>query len=203
MVPLMRDPRNRAKRVEGENSRTIFVGSSTDMWAQAVPQAWIEAVLEQCNRYPGNTYVFQTKNPVRFKDFFFRFPPSTMLGTTIETDFYPGAEIISKAPSHIRRASALAEIPTTYPPFTGPYNGKITKFVSIEPILDFNPIRLAYLNMIIQPAFVSIGADSKGHGLQEPLADKLLELIRRLSMFTEVRVKPNLRRLLPGLQFIT
>lgn len=47
--------------------RTIFVGSSTDMWAKAVPDEWIDAVLHHCCRYPDNVYVFQSKNPDRFK----------------------------------------------------------------------------------------------------------------------------------------
>jgi len=195
--------------------KTIFVGSSTDMWAQGVPDEWIDAVLDHCNRYPDNTYVFQSKNPERFRHFFFQLPPRTMLGTTIETNSYPGSEVISRSPDPSARARAVADL------FTLPHEGKkVTMFVSIEPIMDFDlgenlSPGLSYLIRLIQPAFVSIGADSKrpregssrslagGRMLSEPNADQIQELIGRLSVFTEVRVKSNLQRLLPGLFFIT
>ncbi|MBE9572966.1 MAG: hypothetical protein IMF11_20265 [Proteobacteria bacterium] len=44
--------------------------------------------------------------------------------------------------------------------------------------------------------FVSIGADSRGHKLPEPPADKILTLIEELKRFTEVKIKPNLNRLI-------
>ncbi len=178
--------------------KTIFVGSSTDMWALEVPDEWISTVLHHCNQYPRNTYVFQSKNPGRFADFFYQFPPRTMCGTTIETNIYPGAEVISRAPAPARRANALASLRGITDA-----GRLVTLFVSIEPILDFGifsyyPPDLPYLIRLIQPAFVSIGADSKGHNLPEPTAEKVRELIRRLSMFTEVRAKTNLDRLLKG-----
>ena len=37
--------------------RTIFVGSSTDMWAKAVPHDWILKVLMKCNAHK-NKYIF-------------------------------------------------------------------------------------------------------------------------------------------------
>jgi len=50
------------------NSKFIFVGSSTDMWAADVPNKWIRKVLEYTKKY-NNTYLFQTKNPIRFLKF--------------------------------------------------------------------------------------------------------------------------------------
>ena len=49
---------------------------------------------------------------------------------------------------------------------------------------------------LIGPSWVNIGADSKGHGLPEPSRDKVVALIERLSQVTEVKQKPNLKRLL-------
>ena len=48
----------------------------------------------------------------------------------------------------------------------------------------------------INPRFVSIGADSKRHGLPEPDPEKIRKLISTLRKFTEVREKDNLKRLL-------
>ena len=39
----------------------IFIGSSTDMWAEEIPEEWIKKVLEYTKKFPTNTYLFQTK----------------------------------------------------------------------------------------------------------------------------------------------
>ena len=64
----------------------IFIGSSCDMFAEDVDNMWIENTLNHCHKFPKNTYLFQTKNPNRFKIFRKRFPPNTILGITIETN---------------------------------------------------------------------------------------------------------------------
>jgi len=160
-------------------NKTIFVGSSTDIFADDVPDVWIKLVLGKCVLCDKNKYLFQTKNPDRFKDFIF--PENTILGVTIETnrDYE-----CSKAPPTIHR----------YYSFKGVICDK--KMVSIEPLLDFDLV--PFLNMIkgIKPIFVSIGADSKGNNLPEPSKEKTLALIRELKEFTEVRVKDNLKRII-------
>ena len=162
----------------------IFVGSSTDMWADKVPRKWIIEVLECCNSYPYNTYLFQTKNPKRFKEFidYINFPQNVVLGTTLETSF--SVFNLSKAPQPLDRAWALADIKTK------------DKMVSIEPIMSFNFSELLVMIQDIKPKFVSIGADSQGHGLPEPDPEKLGFLIDELKKFTEVRIKSNMKRLL-------
>ena len=47
----------------------------------------------------------------------------------------------------------------------------------------------------IKPEFVSIGADSKGHNLQEPCKENIKVLIDELNKFTTVIIKDNLKRL--------
>ena len=163
----------------------IFVGSSTDMWADEIPDEWIIKVLNYLDIYPDNTYLFQSKNPKRFFDIYFthKFPKNTILGTTIETDKNYN---VSKAPSTfdrylwIKRCSEYL----TY---------KV--MVSIEPIMDFD-FRLINWIREIQPSFVSIGADSKGNSLPEPPAWKVERLIEELKKFTEVKIKKNLNRIL-------
>lgn len=162
---------------------TIFVGSSTDMWADNVPYLWIKRVLEHCRKYPDNTYLFQTKNPKIYhahNNPFEKFPDNTILGVTIETN--RSTEAISKAPIPIDRAKNMALL-------------IFEKFVSIEPILDFDLDIFVELIKMIRPNFVSIGADSKGHKLSEPGPDKVLSLIESLKKFTEIRVKSNLQRI--------
>ena len=158
----------------------IFICSTTDMWISE--PAWIKRVLYHCRDYPDNTYLFQTKAPEEMKGWIF--PPNTILGTTLETD----GKITgySMAPEPAERALALAYLKRV---------GYRT-MVSIEPIMDFYlPTLVMYISMI-KPEFVSIGADSKGHHLPEPTPIQVQFLIKELRKFTEVRIKPNLQRLM-------
>jgi DNA repair photolyase len=165
--------------------RTIFVGHLCDMWAEQVEREHILKVLEYCRRWPGNTYVFQTKNPERFLDFADVLPQQRIVGTTIETNRAELLGRISKAPPPSKRAAALCLATRAQ-----------EKFVTVEPILDFDVVPLAELIALASPDFVNIGADSKGHGLPEPKFDKVLSLIGALSARgIPIRKKMNLERL--------
>lgn len=165
------------------SGRTIFVGSSTDMWAAAVPSDWILQVLEKC-RAANNKYIFQSKNPRRFIQFTQEFPAQSILGTTLESNREYGQSINAPLPG--RRASVFVDRRLQ----------GFRKMVSIEPIVAFElEIFLGWLKAI-KPAFVSIGADSKGHNLIEPTSQELKELISELSPITEIKLKENLNRLL-------
>jgi DNA repair photolyase len=162
------------------NGHTIFLGSTGDMFGGWVRSENIEQVLDHCRTF-DNTYVFQSKNPARFLEFVGRFPKRSILGTTIETNRY--TERISEAPDILQRVQAMKRMGGT-------------KFVSIEPILQFDLERLVKMIFEIQPLFVTIGADSKRHNLLEPDGKDIKELIKRLNKFTKVKIKPNLWRLL-------
>ena len=68
--------------------------------------------------------------------------------------------------------------------------------VTIEPIMDFDLEVFYDWIRDARPAWVNIGADSKGHKLPEPSKEKIEALITELKKFTEVRIKPNLSRLI-------
>jgi hypothetical protein len=53
-----------------------------------------------------------------------------------------------------------------------------------------------------KPTQVSIGADSKKHKLPEPSKEKILELIEKLSEFTEVDIKDNLYRIIDNKKIV-
>lgn len=162
--------------------RNIFVGSSTDMFAEGVNQDWILAVLNHCQRYPYNRYLFQSKNPDGMNKVLGYFPKRTILGTTIETNReYCGG--YSSAPFKIYRVQALEGI-------------LLRKMVSIEPIMDFDIDELIEMIQRIKPKFISIGADSQGNNLPEPEPKKVKELIMRCELFTEVKIKSNLKRII-------
>jgi len=163
----------------GENN-FIFVGSSTDMFADNVPSEWIKRVLDHCKHYM-NTYLFQTKNPKRFKEFTDHFTLYCIFGITLETN---RENDLSNAPPRSSRVGWMEE------------KWLDRKMVTIEPIMDFDVEILSDWIERINPEFVNIGADSKGHKLPEPSPEKIKQLIKRLEQFTKVNLKDNLKRLM-------
>ena len=169
----------------GENN-FIFIGSSCDMWAEEVRGEWIFDTLSRCRLYFRNKYLFQSKNPQRILDFFIPLPKNSVIATTIETNrSYPE---MGKAPLIGDRIRALREIKEQ----------GFQTMITIEPIMNFDIMPLIACIFYAGPDWVNIGADSQGHNLPEPTPKMTKELIERLSGFTEVRQKPNLKRLLKG-----
>jgi len=160
--------------------KTIFMGSCFDLFADGISRYWIQAILLYCRAYPTNTYLFQSKNPLKMSRYKDHFPPKTIFGTTIESnrDTYN----ISKAPQCKDRVAYIALLPSP--------------MISLEPLLDFDLKEFVEDLKYIEPSFISIGADSKNHHLPEPPAGKIKELIQELEKFTAVKIKPNLKRLM-------
>jgi protein gp37 len=167
--------------------RTIFVEHLNDLFAAAVPAQFLVRILDHCRAWPRNTYVFQTKNPDRYLEFIDRLPAGSILGTTIETNRRLPTQVLGDAPQPFDRLEPMTRLPPQF-----------RRFVTAEPIIDFDTDELAsWLGWFSPPDFVNIGADSKGHGLPEPPAEKVRALIAALkSAGIEVRQKHNLERLL-------
>jgi DNA repair photolyase len=170
------------------NGNTIFIGSSCDMFAEEIPDEWIFDILEYCNKYKENTYVFQSKNPLRFIEFEFSFPDGCkiILGTTIETNYNFRSIVPHCAPSPLERKRAMQLLKEKY-----------AVFLSIEPVMKFDVDILSDWIKSINPEFVSIGADSQGHGLPEPTKGDIEALIESIKSWNiEVKLKDNLRRII-------
>ncbi|GAI32510.1 unnamed protein product, partial [marine sediment metagenome] len=142
--------------------------------------------LARCKYYYENKYLFQSKNPHRFTKFYGQFPQNVILGTTIETNRHKLAEKYSEAPPTYERYVSISEICK---------EDGCPVMVSIEPIMDFDLKEFLEWFYDIEPEFVSIGADSKGHHLPEPSSIKVKQLIKALKEITEVKIKENLRRI--------
>ena len=160
---------------------TIFVGSSCDMWADEIPHEWIAKTIERCLDF-NNTYLFQSKNPRRFSDYFNHMRTDTKFCTTIETNrFYD--KFMGNTPGPKDRAYFMIEWP-------------FDKYVTIEPVMDFDLIELVDIIKMIEPKQVNIGADTGNNNLPEPSKEKLLQLISALKEFTVIDQKRNLNRIL-------
>lgn len=157
----------------------IFVGSACDMFADTIPAKWIDKVLKHCSEYQ-NRYLFQSKNPARF-NWLFEYPLNCVACTTIETNrTYPE---MGNAPSPNIRAEAMSKL-------------DLSRYVTIEPIMDFDLKGLVGLIKSCAPIQVNIGADSGHNNLPEPPPEKVRALIAELKTFTIVAPKKNLGRIL-------
>ena len=162
----------------------IFVGSSTDMWADNVPEKWIKDVLKYCAEF-SNKYLFQTKNPGRYLSVEkFNFPANTIFGTTIETNRNRYLDISNAPPikDRIRVMNALNFI-------------NLKTMITIEPVMDFDLEPFADMLIGARPDWINIGADSKGHNLPEPSRENINKLIKELEKFTTIKIKKNLARI--------
>ena len=169
--------------VDYGSKKTIFIEHMNDMFAIKMEVKWIEKILEHCCRYPDNNYVFQTKNPYVASLYQRQFPPKYIIGVTLESN--RAYKNITEAPTPEERYVGMLKIQG------------VEKFITIEPILDFDVDILVNWIVNIQPSFINIGADSKGCSLPEPPKKKILDLVAGLQLNNiTIRKKVNLERLL-------
>jgi len=178
MLPLRLD-RNQFHTNLGAGN-FIFVGSSTDAWAEEVPSAWIKEMLDYCNLF-DNKYLFQSKNPARFLEF--KDHPlmkKAVLCTTIETN--RDDQAISEAPKMAERAKAMEML----------YNLGFTNYVTVEPCMAFDHDEMIALIKQCHPMQVNIGRNTNREvRLPEPRANEVKALKSDLETFTKVEIKSN------------
>ena len=171
-------------RTDLGTNNIIFVGSSTDDWAKDVPSEWILRMLDHCNKFSGNSYLFQSKNPARFLEFVDHpVMKNSVFCTTIETnrdDFS-----ISQAPPMIERAQAMAEM----------RDRGFQTYVTAEPLMDFDLDEMVKLLLMCQPNQVNLGKNTNYMvQLPEPTPEKFKALIEALEQHTTVKVKKNAKK---------
>ena len=175
-VPTFHPERVNRKFKAGE---FVFVSSMGDIsfcaWNPGLKQ-----IREVIANNPDTSFLLQTKNPSMFLD-----------GTTWEANIYQGCTIetnrpilVSKAPVPTKRYHSAA------------MNNHPHKFLSIEPVMDFDLEIFASWAMDINPEIVEIGADNYHNGLPEPSWDKVYKLIDILTLHgVQVKQKDGLDRL--------
>jgi protein gp37 len=159
----------------------VFVCDMGDIMGAWWPTDWIQAVLDRIALFPQTDFLLCSKNPERYLDFIF--PPNVILGTTFETNRLTW-EYSWAAPPEVRQV-CLHVVP--HP----------RKFVSIEPIMDFDLDVLHDWIKEIRPEIVEVGADNYGYGLPEPTGAKIRLLLYLLKgIVPKVVEKDGLGRLL-------
>ena len=161
------------------NGNFIFVGSSCDMFAENIPEEWIEKTLEHMAKF-DNKYLLQTKNPAKLGGFIL--PENISICCTMETNrILP--DIMRNSPDPIDRALFMGLLMND-------------KYITIEPIMDFDLESFVKYLKTANPKQVNIGADSGRNNLPEPTKEKVLQLVSELQKFTIIHNKSNLQRLL-------
>jgi DNA repair photolyase len=158
----------------------VFVTDMGDLFAEVIPRDWILSVLSTIRRSPDAMFLLQTKNPARYFEFLDVLSRNVVLGATIESNRDYG---VSKAPSPRERYEAMRAI------------DGYTKFLSIEPIMNFDLEELLVWIQNIEPEIVEIGADNYGGHLQEPEWRKVELLLNHVKEICTVKEKDGLLRL--------
>ena len=130
-----------------KSGKNVFVGAMTDMFGSCVPDEWISEVMNYCAENQKHNYLFLTKNPKRYVEFFCKC-----------SDFKE--EFLSKSMWYgttVTRTCELSRI--NYLP-----ESECGAFVSIEPILEdvllwTNEAPASKLNWIIIGAQTGRGTD--------------------------------------------
>ena len=145
---------------------------------------WIKGILEFIDTQEDHgrkaNWLFQTKNPGAINENVL--PKDSVVCTTIETNrWYP--DIMNNAPSPYQREMGMQSI-------------NLKKYVTIEPIMNFDLNQMVEMIRSIGPEQVNIGADSGNNKLIEPSREKIMSLIGELNLFTNIKIKKNLNRII-------
>jgi DNA repair photolyase len=161
----------------------VFVSDMGDLFGHFIPSEWVLRVLEHAARFPKAFFLFLTKNPARYEEFLNQMPNNAILGTTIETNRDKSYHefVISEAPKPSRRYEAMRKLEWD------------KKFISVEPIMDFDLEVMRKWIEGIFPFLVYVGYDNYNHQLPEPPLSKTLQFLEEVSNITLV-VKKTIRR---------
>ena len=153
-------------------NKLIFYCANGDI-AFAKPE-WLSQIFEVIKNKSDRTFLLQTKKPSCL--YGYDIPDNCLVGTTIETN--RDTSNISKAPESCVRYFHMLNL-------------VCRKFVTIEPILDFDMEVMKRWIKEIDPEIVWVGYANHTNGLSldEPELSKTQELIKELESFTDVRLK--------------
>ena len=157
----------------------VFVGYMGDISFASRP-----IIVDLCRviqEQPEVNFLFCSKNPLTYWHWNIHWPANLYLGATIETnrDYH-----LTRAPAPLYRYIAMRAL--NHP----------KKFLSIEPICDFDLDEMLSWITEIDPQIIEVGADNYRTGLPEPPWEKVEKLLASLKdNFPTVVKKVGLERL--------
>jgi protein gp37 len=148
---LTLQPERLAQPLKRKAPTVYFVNSMSDLFHEAVPDNYIEQVLDVCRQTPQHTYQVLTKRAERLPAFFKsrQCPPNVWLGVSVEDKKYG-----------VPRIAELKKVPVRI------------RFLSIEPLLeDVGVIDLSGIHWVI------VGGESGSRA--RPMSQSWVESVRR------------------------
>jgi hypothetical protein len=157
----------------------VFIAYMGDISFASRP--FVMKILHRVEEQPGVNFLACSKNPMKYRLWPVQLPANLYLGATIETteDHH-----LSKAPPPPARYLVMSTI--AHP----------RKFISIEPICDFDLDMMFRWMAAIKPEIIEVGADNYNNHLPEPPWEKVYKLLIGLKNICPIVVeKVGLRRL--------
>ncbi len=140
-----------------------FISSLGDL--SFAPNYIYAHIFETATKNPATNFLMCTKSPSFYSNHFMSLP-NLYFGCTIETN--KDTSRFSKAPPTELRGKIMTELEVE------------NKFISIEPIIDFNVYEFTKMIVNIAPKIVEVGADNYRCGLPEPSSIKLNVFLKSL-----------------------
>lgn len=148
----------------------VFVTDMGDLFGEWVPAEYIEKVGTAIRNSPLAQFLLLTKNPKRYYFEHRSIPINCILGATIESNRdYPD---VSRAPDQSERLRRMQQLK-----WDTTASSYFKRFISIEPIMDFDLKPFADKIIDIEPWAVAVGFDNYKCGLVEPTLEKTMQLI--------------------------
>mgnify|MGYP001607311343 CR=1 FL=1 len=156
----------------------VFVSSMGDI--AFAPSMVEDHIIATADKYPETKFLLCSKDPGVFRQVKFHLP-NIYLGTTLETN---RNYRLTKAPPPFERYKVMRDLSHPH------------KFLSIEPLMDFDLLTFVSWIEYIKPEIIEIGADNYHNNLPEPTPDKV-NILRsnRLQLCPTVIEKKGLERL--------
>jgi len=157
----------------------VFIAYMGDI--SFVNSHFLAKILNKVSAQPDVNFLFCTKNPMKYRLWPANLPANLYLGATIESTENYG---LSRAPSPADRYLAMC------------YLEHPKKFISIEPVCDFDLDTMLSWMAQINPEIIEVGADNYHNNLPEPPWGKVERLLNHLkSICPTVVEKVGLHRL--------
>lgn len=163
----------------------IWVSGDTDLFCEEVPNDLINSIMRAASEHPDKCFIFCTKNPGRYFDFIDKFPPWTILATTVESDIDYNC---SRAPPPMVRLEELRKLRLAL----GDFSRTKTVAISIQPIMTFTDNFVGAIRRVM-PDQVGIGREVTNLlNFPEPPFQDVIDLARALSRFTTALIQGDM-----------
>jgi protein gp37 len=150
----------------------VFVSDMGDLFGDWIPKEWYEEIFSVINANHITQFLFMTKNPKRYY-YLGYLPRNVVLGCTIESN---RCFTLSTAPRQDERIDWMKTLSIDYAA-----TSTRRRFISVEPILDFDLEAFSEAIIKIEPWAVAVGYDNYDNHLPEPSLEKTQQLISRLT----------------------